>query len=241
MDQFSRTRFIIGEESLRKLKNSHIAIFGLGGVGGCAAEAFARAGIGKLDIIDNDKIEITNLNRQITALHSTLGEYKTDAARKRLIDINPDMVINSYKCFFLPETADIFDFSKYDYVVDATDTVTAKLEIAEKSQRAATPVISCMGTGNKIEPSKLKIDDIFKTSVCPLAKVMRKECRNRGINKLKVLYSTEQPLKQLYKSPDEKDLVSDRIPGSISFVPSCAGFMIAGEVIRDIIYGGLKI
>ncbi len=224
--QFSRTENLIGKNALKKLENCHIAVFGVGGVGGYTVEAFARAGVGKIDIVDNDKVDITNLNRQIIALHSTVGKLKVEVMRQRILDINPNCIVEIFPILFLPENSNDFDFSKYDYVVDAIDNVTAKIELAVKCQECGTPLISAMGTGNKLDPTLFEISDIYKTSVCPLAKVMRYELKKRGIKKLKVLYSKEIP----HKNEDEP-----RTPMSISFVPSCAGLIIAGEVIKDII------
>ena len=224
--QFSRTENLIGAEALQKLKNCHIAVFGVGGVGGYVVEALARAGVGEIDLIDSDRVDITNLNRQIIALHSTVGKLKVEVMRDRILDINPTAKVNIFPILFLPENSSKFDFSKYDYVIDAIDNVTAKIELAVKCQQSGTPLISSMGTGNKLDPTKFEVTDIYKTSVCPLAKVMRYELKKRGIKKLKVLYSKEEPI---------KNSVDPRTPMSISFVPSAAGFIIAGEVIKDII------
>ena len=224
-NQFSRTETLIGPEALSKLANSRVAVVGVGGVGGYVVEALARAGVGNLDLIDNDDVSLTNLNRQIIALHSTIGQAKVDVARDRVLDINPKVNVRIYKIFFTPETSNEFDFSKYDYVVDAIDSVTGKIELILKSQEAKAPIISCMGTGNKLHPEMFEITDIYKTSVCPLAKVMRTELKKRGVKKLKVLYSKETPIKQ----------AGQRIPASISFVPPVAGLIIAGEVVRDLI------
>lgn len=224
-NQFSRTETLIGKDALTKLANSHIAVFGIGGVGGYAVEALARAGVGNIDLIDNDDINITNINRQIIALNSTIGKSKVEVAKKRILDINPRISVVTHKKFFSPESSKEFDFSKYDYVVDAIDSVTGKIELILKAQEAKTPIISCLGTGNKLHPEMFEISDIYKTSVCPLAKVMRTELKKRGVKKLKVLYSKETPIKQ----------AGQRIPASISFVPPVAGLIIAGEVIRDII------
>lgn len=230
-EQFSRTEMLIGKESLATLRNSRVAVFGAGGVGGYTIEALARAGVGAIDIIDNDTVSISNLNRQIIALHSTVGMLKTEAAEKRIKDINPECKVTVFNTFVLPENIDELDFSVYDYVVDAIDTVSGKIAIIEKAKRESIPVISSMGTGNKLDPTKFQIADISKTSVCPLARVMRYEMKKRGIKKLKVLFSTEEPIK-----PDsEKDERGKVPPGSISFVPSVAGLIIGGEVIKDII------
>ncbi len=223
-NEFSRTENLIGANALEKLKKCHIAVFGVGGVGGFVVEALARAGVGAIDLIDSDCVDITNLNRQIIALHSTIGKQKVAVMRDRVLDINPNATVNIFPMLFLPENSDRFDFSKYDYVVDAVDNVTAKIELVMKCQEANTPIIASMGTGNKLDPTKFEISDIYKTSVCPLAKVMRYELKKREIKKLKVLYSKENPIK-----------TPDRTPASISFVPSAAGLIIAGEVIKDII------
>ncbi len=224
-NQFSRTENLIGYDALEKLKNSHIAVFGIGGVGGYTAEALVRAGVGALDIIDNDTVSITNINRQIIATHTTIGKQKTKVMKERLLDINPNIKINTINLFYLPENSHLFDFSKYDYIVDAVDTVTAKIELVIKANETNTPIISSMGTGNKLNPTDFEVTDIYKTSVCPLAKVMRYELKKRGIKKLKVVYSKEQPFKNN----------GERIPASISFVPPTAGLIIASEVIKDII------
>ncbi len=224
-NQFTRTETLIGAEALSKLKQARVAVFGIGGVGGYVVEALARAGVGNLDLIDNDDVSLTNLNRQIIALHSTIGQPKVDVAKQRVLDINPGVNVVIHKKFFSPETSAEFDFSKYDYVVDAIDSVTGKIELVLKSQEANVPIISSMGTGNKLHPEMFEIADIYKTSVCPLAKVMRTELKKRGVKKLKVLYSKETPIKQ----------EGQRVPASISFVPPVAGLIIAGEVIRDLI------
>ena len=222
--EFSRTENLIGANALEKLKKCHIAVFGVGGVGGFVVEALARAGVGTIDLIDSDCVDITNLNRQIIALHSTVGKQKVAVMRDRVLDINPNANVNIFPLLFLPENSSQFDFSKYDYVVDAIDNITAKIELVVKCQEAGTPIIASMGTGNKLDPTKFEISDIYKTSVCPLAKVMRYELKKRGVKKLKVLYSKENPIK-----------TADRTPASISFVPSAAGLIIGGEVIKDII------
>ncbi len=232
MNQFSRTEILLGDEAMQRLKNARVAVFGIGGVGGYVVEALARSGIGSLDIIDNDTVALSNLNRQIIATHSTLGMYKTDAAKQRIRDINPDCVVTAYNIFFMPETESEFDFSQYDYVVDAIDTVKGKLALVEKAQQAGVPVISSMGAGNKLHPELFELADIYQTSVCPLARVMRAELRKRGIKKLKVVYSKEPPVRPLKKSGEET--VRRDIPGSTAFVPSAAGLIIAGEVIRNI-------
>lgn len=216
---------LIGKEALEKLFVSRVAVFGVGGVGAYVVEALARVGVGNIDLIDNDDINVTNINRQIIALHSTIGRSKVEVAKERILDVNPKINVIIHKCFFSPETSSHFDFSKYDYVVDAIDNVTGKIELVLKSQRANVPIISCLGTGNKLCPEMFEISDIYKTSVCPLAKVMRTELKKRGVKSLNVLYSKETPIKQS----------GQRIPASISFVPPVAGLMIAGAVIKDLI------
>lgn len=228
--QFSRTELLLGEKAVEKLRRSRVAVFGIGGVGGYVAEALARSGVGELDIIDKDTVSLSNINRQIIALHSTVGQYKVDVMADRLIDINPDIKVNSHRCFFLPDTSDEFDFAAYDYVVDAIDTVTGKIELIMTAGRCGTLIISSMGAGNKLDPSGFEVSDIFKTSVDPLARVMRKELRSRGVKKLKVVYSKEEPVKTNGDIIDGK-----KIPGSCAFVPSAAGLVIAGEVVRDLI------
>ena len=231
--QLSRTELLLGEQAIAALKKARVAVFGVGGVGGCAVEALARSGVGALDLIDNDTVALSNLNRQIIALHSTLGQYKVDVAGARVKDINPDCVVRVFKTFYLPETADEFDFSAYDYVVDAIDTVGGKLSLAEQAQAAGTPIISAMGAGNKLDPTAFEVTDIFKTSACPLARVMRAECRKRGIKHLKVVYSKEPPLRPLKDS--NENTLRRSVPGSVAFVPMVAGMILAGEVIRDLI------
>lgn len=225
-DQFERTQLLLGESAVEKLKKSRVAVFGAGGVGGYVIEALARSGVGSIDIIDNDTVSLSNINRQIYALHSTVGEYKVDIAARRVADINPDAEVRGYKTFFMPQNADEFDFEEYDYIVDAIDTVTAKIELVVRAKMAGVPIISSMGTGNKLNPAIFEIEDIYKTSVCPLAKVMRYELKRRGIERLKVLYSKEKPIK-----PNTED---GRTPASCAFVPSVAGLIIAGEVICDL-------
>ena len=227
--QFSRTELLLGD--IQKLKNCRVAVFGIGGVGGHAVEALVRCGVGEIDIIDNDTVSLTNLNRQIFALHSTLGRPKVDVAKERLCDKNPDVKINSHNLFFTPETE--FDFSQFDYVIDAIDTVTSKIALVELCQKAGVPIISSMGTGNKLDPTKFEVTDIYKTSVCPLARVMRCELKKRGVKRLKVVYSKEEPIKP--SESDEDKGVRRSIPGSVSFVPSAAGLILAGEVIKDLI------
>lgn len=224
-NQFSRTETLIGSCALEKLASSRVAVFGLGGVGGYVVEALVRAGVKNLDLIDNDDINITNINRQIIALHSTIGKPKVEVVKARVLDINPEVNVKTYKTFFAPETSSGFDFGQYDYVVDAIDSVTGKIELVMKTQGVNVPIISCLGTGNKLHPEMFEITDIYKTSVCPLAKVMRTELKKRGVKKLKVLYSKEIPIKQ----------AAQRIPASISFTPPVAGLLMAAEVVRDLI------
>lgn len=231
-DYFSRTEMLIGKDALDKLKNSSVALFGVGGVGGFVAEALARAGVGRIDIFDNDTVSESNINRQIIADIDSVGMSKTAAAELRLKKINPDITVNCFNMFVLPENIDEIDFSCYDYAVDAIDTVSGKIAIIVKANELGIPVISSMGTGNKLDPTRFEIADIYKTSVCPLARVMRLEMKKRGIKKLKVLYSKEEPVKPLNPSFNEK---GKQIPGSISFVPSVAGLIIGGEVIKDLI------
>ena len=222
-EKFLRTEMLIGKENLNKLKNSHIAVFGIGGVGGYVTEALARSGVGKIDIIDNDTINVTNINRQIIATTKTIGLNKVDVMKERLLEINPDIEVNSYNLLYLPETSETFDFSKYNYIVDAVDNITAKIDLCLQAEKHNIPIISSMGTGNKLDPTAFEVTDIYKTSVCPLARVMRQELKKRGIKKLKVVYSKEQ------------SITNQRPPASISFVPSTAGLIIASEVIKDII------
>lgn len=234
MERFARTALLLGDEAMIKLQNARVAVFGVGGVGGYVVEALARSGVGSLDIIDNDTVALSNLNRQIIATEKTVGMYKTDAAQQRIHEINPNCTVRAYKTFFMPETENEFDFTNYDYVVDAIDTVKGKLALIEKAEREKTPVISSMGAGNKLHPEMLELSDIYKTSVCPLARVMRCELRKRGIKKLKVVYSKEPPVRPVKKSDEET--VRRDIPGSTAFVPSVAGLIIAGEVVRDIAF-----
>ena len=235
MKPFSRTELLLGKQAMEKLNNATVAVFGLGGVGGYAVEALARSGIGALELVDHDTVSITNINRQILATHATVGMDKAEAARKRVLDINPEIKVTARKEFFGPDTAENFDFSKYDYVVDAIDTVTGKLALVQAAQSSNTPIICCLGTGNKLDPTKFQITDITKTSVCPLARIMRKECAKRGIRHLKVLFSTEDPIPTDPAAIDEELPEGRRaLPGSVAFVPSVAGLMIAGEVIKDL-------
>lgn len=226
---YERTSLLLGENTVERLKNTRVAVFGIGGVGGYVCEALARAGVGTIDIIDNDNVSISNINRQIIATSGTVGKKKTEVMKERITDINPEAVVNMYNCFFLPENSDIFPFESYDYIVDAVDTVTAKIELVMKANEYGIPIVSSMGTGNKLDPSRFRVADIYKTKVCPLARVMRKELKNRGIKKLKVVYSEEEPIKVVIK-----DGVRRAVPGSVSFVPPVAGLILAGEVIKDI-------
>ncbi|MBE7046909.1 MAG: tRNA threonylcarbamoyladenosine dehydratase [Ruminococcaceae bacterium] len=232
-EYFSRTISLIGEDSFLKLNNSHVAVFGVGGVGGYVCEALVRSGVGKLTIVDNDTVSPSNINRQIIATSDTIGKDKVDVAKERFLSINPNAEIIAKKEFFMPDTSHKFDFSEYDYVVDAIDTVTGKIEIILKAKEEGVPVISSMGTGNKLDPTLFEIDDIYKTSVCPLAKVMRYELKKRNVDSLKVLYSKEKPI--IVSNDDESVPGRRHTPSSISFVPSVAGLIIAGEVIKDII------
>ena len=247
LDQFSRTELLFGKEAMEHLAECHVAVFGIGGVGGYVCEALARSGVGEFDLIDNDKVCLTNINRQIIATRKTVGKYKTDVMKDRILDINPDAKVNTHQCFFLPENASDFPFEKYDYVVDAIDTVTAKIELVMQCHKAGVQIISSMGAGNKLDPTQFKVADIYKTQMDPLAKVMRQELKKRGVKKLKVVYSEEKPIK-----PVEDMEISDRtdhisltetqqsgtkrrsIPGSTAFVPSVAGLIIAGEVVKDL-------
>lgn len=236
MNQFSRTELLIGKENIEKLHNTKIAVFGIGGVGSYIVEALARAGVEKFVLIDNDVVSLSNINRQLIALHSNIGIPKVDVAKKRILEINPRANVEVHKEFFLSESEDFFDGS-FSYIIDAIDTVSGKLEIVQRAQKHNIPVISCMGTGNKLDPTKFEIADISKTSVCPLAKVMRRELKKRGITHLKVLYSKEEPhiLDKEVMEELKKDSDKNNVPASISFVPSVAGLIIAGEVIKDII------
>ena len=247
LNQFSRTELLLGKDGMERLKNARVAVFGIGGVGGYTVEALARSGVGTLDLIDDDKVCLTNLNRQIIATRKTLGKYKVDVAKERILEINPDAVVHTYKMFYMPDTADQFDFSQYDYVVDAIDTVTGKIELVMQAQKSNTPIISCMGAGNKMDASAFEVADIYKTKVCPLAKVMRRELKKRGVKKLKVVYSEEQPTRPIEDMaiscrtncicpPGAEHKCTERrdIPGSVAFVPSVAGLIIAGEVVKDL-------
>ncbi len=235
-EQFSRTQLLIGEDGMKKLSSARVAVFGAGGVGGYVIEALARSGVGQLDIIDNDKVCLSNINRQIIATHKTIGRYKVDVAEERIYEINPDCIVRKHNTFFMPDTAAQFDFGEYDYVVDAIDTVTGKIELVMQADKAGVPVISSMGAGNKMNPAALEVADIYKTTTCPLARVMRNELKKRGIRKLKVVYSKEPPLKPDYSGLSETELQGKKLPpGSNAFVPSVAGLIIAGEVIKDLI------
>lgn len=239
LDQFSRTELLLGREGIERLARSRVAVFGLGGVGGHTVEALVRSGVGTLDLIDSDCVSLTNLNRQILATRRTLGQYKADVARERVLEINPEAVVHTWKQFFGPDTAGVFDFSQYDYVVDAIDTVTGKLLLIQAALAAGTRVISCMGAGNKLDPTAFRVADIYETSVCPLARVMRKELKRRGIRKLKVVYSQEPPRNpegELYQQSLEGE-ARRQVPGSVAFVPAVAGLLLAGEVVKDLALG----
>lgn len=229
-DQFSRTRLLLGGDGLDRLARARVAVFGVGGVGGYVVEALARSGVGALDLIDNDTVALSNLNRQIIALHSTLGQYKVDAAAARVRDINPACTVRTYRTFYLPETAAEFDFTRYDYVVDAIDTVTGKVALVLQAQAAGVPIICSMGAGNKLDPTRFEVADIYKTSVCPLARVMRRELKKRGVQRLKVVYSREPAQTPRYDAEPE----GKRPPGSTAFVPSAAGLILAAEIVADL-------
>ena len=236
LDQFSRTELLLGRSGMERLAGARVAVFGLGGVGGHTAEALARSGVGTLDLIDSDRVSLTNLNRQLLATHRTLGLFKADAARDRVLEINPEAAVNAWKLFYGPDTAGEFDFTQYDYVVDAIDTVTGKLALIQQAQAAGTRIISCMGAGNKLDPTAFRVADIYETSVCPLARVMRKELKKRGVRRLKVVYSQEPPRNPegaLYQETLEGQ-ERRQVPGSAAFVPSVAGLILAGEVVKDL-------
>lgn len=248
LNQFSRTELLLGKKAMQVLEKSRVAVFGIGGVGGYAVEVLVRSGVGTIDLIDDDKVCLTNLNRQIIATRKTVGKYKVDAMKERILEIQPDAIVNTHKCFFLPETKDEFDFTQYSYVIDAVDTVTAKIQLVQEAQKAGVPIISSMGAGNKLDPARFEVADIYETSVCPLAKVMRRELRKRKIEHLKVVYSKEKPVRPIEDMaiscrshcicpPGAKHKCTERrdIPGSNAFVPSVAGLIIASEVIKDII------
>lgn len=247
LTQFSRTQLLLGKDSMKKLHDAHVAVFGIGGVGGYVCEALVRSGVRRFDLIDDDKVCLTNLNRQIIATRKTVGKYKAEVMKERMLKINPDCEVNVHKCFFLPENADDFDFDNYDYIVDAVDTVTAKIELVMKAKEKNVPIICSMGAGNKLDASMFKVSDIYKTKVCPLAKVMRRELKKRGVRKLKVVYSEEQPIRPIEDMsiscrthcicpPGAKHKCTERrnIPGSVAFVPSVVGLIIAGEIVKDI-------
>lgn len=233
LNAFSRTELLFGAENMQKFAAARVAVFGIGGVGGHTVEALARSGIGALDLIDSDTVELTNINRQLVASMSTIGRYKADVAKERVLDINPNAKVNVYKMFYLPETADMFDFTQYDYIVDAIDTVAGKLTLIEEAKRCGTPIISSMGAGNKLDPTAFRVADIYKTTVCPLAKVMRRELKKRGIDSLKTVYSAEEPITPR-QNGETKGTQGRPAPGSVAFVPSVVGLIIAGEVLKDI-------
>ena len=235
IEQFSRTEILLGAEAMEKLYNARVAVFGIGGVGGYTVEALARCGVGAMDLIDSDTVSVSNINRQILATHSTVGKLKVDVAKARVLDINPNCNVKTYPCFYLPDTADQFDFTRYDYIVDCIDTVTGKLQLVERAVAAGTPIICSMGTGNKLDPSAFQVADISKTTMCPLARIMRKELKKRGINHLKVVYSQEEALTPVGTEEECALLGKRQIPGSTAFVPGTAGLILAGEVIKDII------
>ena len=250
LNQFSRTQLLLGTEAMEKLKRARVAVFGIGGVGDYVCEGLVRSGVGAFDLVDDDKVCLTNLNRQIIATRKTVGKYKVDVMRERMLEINPDCDVRVHKCFYLPETAAEFNFSDYDYVVDAVDTVTAKVTLVLEAQKAGVPIISCMGAGNKLDPSRFRVADIYKTQGCPLARVMRTALRKRGVKKLKVVYSDEIPTRPIEDMsiscrshcicpPGAKHKCTERrdIPGSTAFVPSVAGLIIAGEVVKDLAKG----
>ena len=247
LNQFSRTELLLGKDAMERLTNAKVAVFGIGGVGGYVCEALVRSGVGSFDLIDDDKVCLTNLNRQIIATRKTVGQYKVDVMKQRMLDINPEVQVETHKCFFLPKNAEEFPFQEYDYVIDAVDTVTVKLEIILQAKKYNVPVISCMGAGNKLDASQFRVADIYKTKMCPLAKVMRRELKKRGVRKLKVVYSEEKPIRPLedmsiscrnhcicppgaaHKCTERRD-----IPGSVAFVPAVAGLVLAGEVVKDL-------
>lgn len=239
LNQFSRTELLLGKEGLQKLASSRVAIFGVGGVGGHVVEALARSGVGTFDLVDNDDVSLTNVNRQIVATLDTVGRDKVDVMRERILSINPDATIHTHKCFYLPETQDEFDFTAYDYVVDAIDTVTGKIALVMQAQEAGTPIISSMGMGNKLNPAEIEVADIYDTSICPLARVMRRELKARGVKKLKVVYTKEKPLepiKEVAEECMEAEGISKRaVPGSTAFVPSVAGLIMASEIVKDLV------
>ena len=233
-EQFFRTQMLLGSEAVARLRNARVAVFGIGGVGGYTVEALARAGVGAIDVIDSDTVSVSNINRQILATHSTVGLPKVEAARNRILDINPEAKVTMWPLFYNAETADRFDFTRYDYIVDAIDTVTGKLALVERAVAAGTPIICCMGTGNKLDPTRFEVSDISKTTMCPLARVMRKELSKRGIKHLKVVYSKEEAMTPVGWEEEAAAIGKRQIPGSVSFVPGAAGLILAGEVIKDI-------
>ena len=234
-EEFVRTAMLLGEEAIEKLRKARVAVFGVGGVGGYAVEALARCGVGALDLIDSDTVSRSNINRQILATCSTVGMLKVDAAKTRVLDINPDCMVTTYPIFYLPETAEQFDFTQYDYIVDCIDTVTGKLQLVERAVAAGTPIICSMGTGNKLDPSAFRVADIAKTSMCPLARIMRKELKKRGIGHIKVVYSQEEALTPAVDEEELKRTGKRQIPGSVAFVPGAAGLVLAGAVVKDLI------
>ena len=236
-EEFSRTALLLGNDAMERLQKARVAVFGVGGVGGYTVEALARSGIGALDLIDSDTVSLSNINRQILASHSTVGMLKVEAAKQRILDINPDAVVRTYPIFYTPETADQFDFTQYDYIIDAIDTVTGKLALVERATQAGTPIICCMGAGNKLDAAAFEVSDLSKTTMCPLARVMRKELGKRGIKHLKVVYSREEALTPVGAEEEAKAIGKRQIPGSVAFVPGAAGLILAGEVIKDIAKG----
>ncbi|MCI5585825.1 MAG: tRNA threonylcarbamoyladenosine dehydratase [Lachnospiraceae bacterium] len=254
LNQFSRTELVLGKEAMKILQKSRVAVFGVGGVGGYAVEALVRSGVGAIDLIDDDKVCLTNLNRQIIATRKTVGKDKVEVMKERILEINPEATVKTYKCFFLPENAEQFPFEEFDYIIDAVDTVTAKIELVMKARENHVPIISCMGAGNKLDGSLFKVADLYKTKVCPLAKVMRRELKKRGIKKLKVVYSEEQPMKPLEDmsiscrthcvcppGAERKCTQRRAIPGSTAFVPAIAGLLMGGEVIQDLVKNGREV
>lgn len=233
-EQFLRIQMLLGTEALERLQKARVAVFGIGGVGGYTVEALARSGVGQLDLIDSDTVSVSNINRQILATHSTVGMPKVEAARARILDINPECLVRTHQIFYTPETADRFDFTQYDYIADAIDTVTGKLQLVQRAYETGTPIICCMGTGNKLDASAFQVADISKTSMCPLARIMRKELSKRGIRHLKVVYSREEALTPTGWEEEAAALGKRQIPGSVAFVPGAAGLILAGEVIKDI-------
>ncbi|MBR3949491.1 MAG: tRNA threonylcarbamoyladenosine dehydratase [Oscillospiraceae bacterium] len=236
-EQFLRTQMLLGTEAVERLQRARVAVFGIGGVGGYTVEALARSGVGQIDLIDSDTVSVSNINRQILATHLTVGMAKVEAGKRRILEINPDCTVRTHAVFFTPETAHLFDFTQYDYIVDAIDTVTGKLALVQQAQKASTPIISCMGTGNKLDASAFEVTDISKTSMCPLARIMRKELGKRGIRHLKVVYSKEEALTPTGWEEEAAALGKRQIPGSVAFVPGTAGLILAGEVIKDIAAG----